>query len=493
MSVISSHAVPPTMPIVAALAAQPCRRDVPVQGYRDTALDHRCSPGSIFPAPAVIDPDNVTTEPLVSFDHVTKVFHYGHERSNARAAIPGRWGEPRGRHAFRALDDVSFDVAPGEAFGIVGPNGAGKSTILKILAGAVVPTAGTVRRPIRTVSIVELGLGFDADLTGAENIDYGGALLGLTPEQIDARRDEIIDFAELEDFATMPVKRYSTGMLARLGFALATSVDADLFVIDEVLSVGDWGFQAKSLDRMRERHRAGAAVVFVSHNLWIVNQLCERALLIDSGQVKAHGPTPEVLGAYLGKSQYTLRHGGVDEDRSATDADADADETLALDSPPVGAAPATTRPLTDDHTWRPVSITSLVAEPDEIRPGGEMTLRATVVVRVPSPELQLLASMYWEGYATFAIPDRLPSEFLSEPGVYELDVHYSMVPASPSTSTWQLAVVRTDETDEDPEQLLPGAIDRVTTTLRITGPVTPRPGIFLPHSSSVRRVRPEED
>ena len=428
-------------------------------------------------------------EPLVTFEHVTKVFHYGRERSNARAAIPGRLGEPRGRDAFRALDDVSFTVSPGEAFGIVGPNGAGKSTILKILSGAVVPTAGTVRRPMRTVSIIELGLGFDADLTGEENIAYGGALLGMTPEQIAEQRDAIIEFAELEDFATMPVKRYSTGMLARLGFALATSVEADLFVIDEVLSVGDWGFQAKSLERMKERHRAGAALVFVSHNLWTVNQLCDKALLVEAGKVKAHGPTPEVLGAYLGKSQYTLRHGGVDEGGHHLAPD-DSELEGATDAPRQHTAGTV-----DEVAWRPVSILSLVAEPGEIQPGEAMTLRATVQVDAPAPQFELLSSMYWEGYATFAIPDRLPSDFLMVPGTYEIEVHYPSVPVSASMSTWQLSVVRSGTEEEDPEQLLPGAVDKATTLLRINGPVTPRPGIFLTHEVTTRRVgrRPEPE
>lgn len=439
------------------------------------------------------------TQTLVTFDHVTKTFNLGHERSNVRAAIPGRWGEPRGRQAFRALDDVSFTVQAGEAFAIIGPNGAGKSTLLKILAGAVAPSSGRIVRPARCVSIIELGLGFDPDLTGEENIGFGGALLGMTPDQIEAHREEIIEFAGIANFATMPVKRYSTGMLARLGFALATSVEADLFIIDEVLSVGDWEFQRRSFERIRERHTAGAAVIFVSHNLWVVNQLCQRAVLLEAGRVAALGPTPGVLAAYLGDTQYTLHHGGVTQ----TDTQSVAPRPLgderaahpARDGDADGPADALASgedatPETGAGSWRPVVIRELVMEPDTIEPGDPVVLRAEIDVRVPLPDHRLVASMFWEGYATFAIPDELPSEFLQVRGTHLVEVRYDSVPVSPSVTTWQLAVVPTGETDEDPEQALPGAIERASATLTTTGGFTPRPGIFLAHSVSVTPAPP---
>ena len=457
------------MSIALAVRPQVSRRQI---GYSSYVPLPTAGPAGSTRAARLLPPLTVDAESLVSFEHVTKTFHFGHERSNARAAIPGRFGEPHGRHAFQALDDVSFTVDPGEAFAIIGPNGAGKSTVLKILAGAVAPTSGRVRRPSRTVSIIELGLGFDPDLTGLENIEYGGTLLGMTGAEIAANREEIIDFAGLEAFSTMPVKRYSTGMLARLGFALATSVDADLFVIDEVLSVGDWEFQRKSLERMRDRHRRGASVIFVSHNLWVVNQLCQRAILLEGGQLTASGPTPTVLAAYLGNTQYTLQHGGV-----TFDGDEDG-----------GAAAGTAAGTGGAAEWRPVVIRSVEAVPPEIEPGGSMQLRAMIQVVSPVRDHQLVLSMFWEGYATFAIPHVLPSELLEEAGTYLMEIDYADVPASPSTTTWQLAVVPRGEASEDPEQQLPHAIERASTLLTVNGEFTPRPGIYLKHTTRTTRL-----
>lgn len=452
------------------------------------------------------------SEPIVVFENVTKTYRYGKERSNARAAVPGRLGESGGDRAFNALEDVSFTVSRGEAFGIVGPNGAGKSTILKIMAGAVSPTSGSVVRPAKTVSIIELGLGFDADLTGLENIEYGGALLGMTAPEIQARRDEIIEFAELEGFETMPVKRYSTGMLARLGFALATSIDADLFVVDEVLSVGDWQFQTKSLERMRTLHKNGASIIFVSHNLWVVNQLCERALFIEHGRTRALGPTAMTLGAYLGEKRYTVGRDGVEEmsgpggrggegvtsagganelsDQISYSPDQDPESYVDSSTPEFeyAADAADDVEALDLGDFRPVVIHSIVSDPPEIPSGGGFVLRAEIEVKVPTRDLVLVSSLYWAGYATFALPDELPSEFLQTPGKYLVEVDYSFIPASSSTTTWQLAIIRANEELEDAEQLFPNAIDRLTTQLRITGPVTPRPGINLPHSTRIKSI-----
>lgn len=433
---------------------------------------------------------------IIGFENVTKVYRLGHERSNARAALPGRWGEPTGSNSFRAVDDVSFSVRRNEAFGIIGPNGAGKSTVLKILAGSIVPTSGRFWRPRRMVSIIELGLGFDPDLTGLENLASGGALIGMSPGEIRDKQEDIIAFAELESFASMPVKRYSTGMLARLGFALATSAEADVFVIDEVLSVGDWGFQRKSLERVRSLKDAGATIVFVSHNLWVVNQLCERAMLLDSGRAVMAGPTSRVLGAYLGQTPFLADHDGgrptaampetdaIDDQKpdgpgSADDGSADPMSLSRAESGPDSATlPREVMEDPIEADWRPVVIHSLSCEPFDVEPGGPMDLVGVIEVRRAVPGLRLVAGAYWEGFAGFSSPDELPSEFLQEPGWYRFCVHYKSIAGAPAPGTFQIAVVTEDEPD-DPEQLLPNAVERRRADMRVVGPVTSRPGVYL--------------
>lgn len=444
---------------------------------------------------------------VIRVENLTKEYFLNQERSNWRAIIPGRWGEPRRSEVFRALDDVSFEVHRGEVMGIVGSNGAGKSTILKVLAGVVRPTSGTVERPRELVSIIELGLGFNPDLTGIQNLTYGGALLGLSQDEIDARAHDIIEFAELQDFEDMPVKRYSSGMTARLGFSLATSVHAETYVIDEVLSVGDWGFQRKSLERVRELQNRGATIVFVSHNLWVVNQLCDRAVLLDHGKVALEGPTGSVLSAYLGQTPFTddltaQRSETIEpvegevamptEDAPALAAGSEAGEAGASDGVGVddesGGAEEleTSLPMEvlEDmtrHDFRPIVITALAFEPDSIDPGDPVDLVGTVEVRRPVAGAQLVAGAYWEGFAGFAAPDALPSEFLSIPGTHHFRVHYPVMPSCPAVATFQIAVVGEGEPD-DPEQLLPHAIDRARADLLVRGEVTARPGVWFPRT-----------
>lgn len=408
---------------------------------------------------------------IASFESVTKRYHLGHERSNLRAALPGRWGEASGRNTFAALEDVSFEVHAGEALGIIGPNGAGKSTVLKVIAGVVRPDSGTVMRPVRTVSIIELGLGFDPDMNALENLEYGGSMLGMRPEEVRAKRDEIIEFAELGSFLDMPVKRYSSGMLARLGFALATSVEADLFVVDEVLSVGDWGFQRRSLERMRELNQRGAAILFVSHNLWIVAQLCERAVLLETGQVRNVGPANQVIGQYVGQTPYLNDLPDEVMDRSP--------EAVVLAAS--GAAPAV---LDASVHYR---IGELEFDPPEIGPGDPVTLRTTVEVRQPVPGVRLLIGAYWEGFAAFSAPDELPAECLQEVGTHEIVIRYPVFASSPALVTFQLAVVDANEPD-DPEQVLPNSLVKQRGDMKVVGEVTGRPGVALPREFSVRRL-----
>ncbi len=200
--------------------------------------------------------------------------------------------------AFWALDDVRFEVKPGEALGIIGPNGAGKSTMLKLLAGIMRPNRGSVKINGRVSALIEVGAGFHPDLTGRENIFLNASIMGMSRAAARRKFEEIVDFAEIRDFLDTPIKRYSSGMYARLGFSVAAHVDPQVLLMDEVLSVGDRVFRAKCLDKMRTFLDRGVAVVFVSHDLSSVSSFCQRALVLAAGRVTASGSANEAVAHY---------------------------------------------------------------------------------------------------------------------------------------------------------------------------------------------------
>lgn len=200
---------------------------------------------------------------------------------------------------FWALKDVSFEVKRGEVIGIIGRNGAGKSTLLKILSRVTEPTEGRIGINGRVASLLEVGTGFHPELTGRENIFVNGAILGMSKQEIRAKFDEIVDFAETEKFLDTPVKRYSSGMYVRLAFAVAAHLEPEILIIDEVLAVGDVVFQKKCLGKMQSVADSGRTVLFVSHNMQTITGLTERAVLLDSGRVAAVGPSAEVVAQYL--------------------------------------------------------------------------------------------------------------------------------------------------------------------------------------------------
>ena len=238
----------------------------------------------------------------IRFENVSKVYRIGRQRhfTAAFADLAGRLvGKSSGRPRHWALKDVSFEVERGGSLGIVGPNGAGKTTILKLLSQVTWPTAGRVLVAGKVISLIELGAGFHAELTGYENIYLHGAILGLTRRQIAQRLDDIVAFAAIEKFVDTPVKWYSSGMYARLGFSVAAFSDPDVLLVDEVLAVGDTAFQRKAIDKMREFVQEGRTVVLVSHDLGNVRGLCRRVLWLEEGQVRALGETEEVVAAYL--------------------------------------------------------------------------------------------------------------------------------------------------------------------------------------------------
>lgn len=206
--------------------------------------------------------------------------------------------ESETREEFWALQDVSFDVARGEAIGVIGRNGAGKSTFLKILSRITEPSAGEVRVAGRVSSLLEVGTGFHPELTGRENIYLNGTILGLTRREIDARFDEIVAFSGVEQFLDTPVKRYSSGMYTRLAFAVAAHLDSEILVVDEVLAVGDAEFQRKCLGRMQDIAGEGRTVLFVSHNMAAIKSLTSRCIVLDRGRIVFDGATDRAIAAY---------------------------------------------------------------------------------------------------------------------------------------------------------------------------------------------------
>jgi lipopolysaccharide transport system ATP-binding protein len=198
-----------------------------------------------------------------------------------------------------ALRDVSFEIKPGEVVGIIGRNGAGKSTLLKILSRITEPTAGRVELYGRVGSLLEVGTGFHSELSGRENIFLNGAILGMSRAEIGRKFDDIVAFAEVEEFLDTPVKRYSSGMYLRLAFAVAAYLEPDVLMVDEVLAVGDAQFQKKCLDKMQDVGKQGHTVVFVSHNMPFVTRLCDRTILMDQGQIIDDGPSHQVVKMYL--------------------------------------------------------------------------------------------------------------------------------------------------------------------------------------------------
>jgi ABC-type polysaccharide/polyol phosphate transport system ATPase subunit len=234
----------------------------------------------------------LTSAAAVELDQVSKRYAVGDQRG----VLAPPW---RARQTVWAIRDVSLRVEPGESVGLIGHNGAGKTTILRLLAGITRASSGCVRTFGRVASLINLGAGFHPELTGRENIYLNGVILGLSRREVQARFDQIVEFADLGAYIDTPLKRYSSGMFARLGFAVAAHVDPDVLLVDEVLSVGDVAFQDRSIRKMLSFRDSGQAVLFVSHNLSAVEMMCQRALWLDHGQVRMAGPTPDVVRAYL--------------------------------------------------------------------------------------------------------------------------------------------------------------------------------------------------
>ena len=237
--------------------------------------------------------------PVIEVNNVSMRFNLAKERTDTIKEYILKMA--RGKlffDEFWALRDVSFSVAAGDSLALIGRNGCGKSTMLKVIAGVMSPTKGKVKVRGSIAPLIELGAGFDMDLTGRENIYMNGAIMGFDRKFMNAHFDEIAEFSELKDFLDVPVKNYSSGMLARLGFSIATIVDAEILIVDEILSVGDAAFQRKCEQKMDALLSGGTTLIFVSHSGEQVKRLCRKAVWLDHGQVQLYGDSAEVYDAY---------------------------------------------------------------------------------------------------------------------------------------------------------------------------------------------------
>ena len=242
--------------------------------------------------------------PVIKFQNVSKRYlkqrlRYGMLSETIGQFFNAQRATHNAQNIIRALDNVSFSVSKGETLGVIGPNGAGKSTILKLISNVTVPDSGSVTATGRIGALIELGAGLHPELTGQENIFLYGAILGMKKQEVEEKFDEIVAFAEIEEFLDMPIKRYSSGMYARLGFAVAVQMEPDILLIDEVLAVGDEQFQKKCFAKMNQIKNSGKTIVFVSHNLDWIKKLCSRTIFLRSGKIQFDGPPSQTVNHYL--------------------------------------------------------------------------------------------------------------------------------------------------------------------------------------------------
>ncbi len=234
--------------------------------------------------------------PAIKADNISKMYRF--YRKPAHRLLESVLRRPM-HTAFSALEDISFSVDYGTTLGIIGENGAGKSTLLKILARTLTPSTGSLEINGRVAALLELGAGFHQEFTGRQNIYLNASLMGLTEKEIKARERNIIEFAGIGDFIDRPIKTYSSGMAVRLGFSIATSVEPDILVVDEALSVGDQRFQDKCIKRMKGFIEAGKTIVVCSHSMYLINELCSESLWLENGRIRKSGVSDEVISSYL--------------------------------------------------------------------------------------------------------------------------------------------------------------------------------------------------
>lgn len=236
-------------------------------------------------------------DPIITFNHVSKQFSRQTHKT-FKEFLPALFMGEKTLDQFTALDNISFEVQKGDCLGIIGPNGSGKSTILKLIAGVMSPTSGTITVKGKVSPLIELGAGMHPELTGRENIYLNGSILGLSRQKIKANFDQIVDFSELHQFIDQPVKHYSSGMYMRLAFSIAIHVDPEILIVDEILAVGDTAFKTKCFAKMEEFKRQGITILLVSHTLDTISSFCTKAILIDQSKLIKSGNAQEICRLY---------------------------------------------------------------------------------------------------------------------------------------------------------------------------------------------------
>ncbi len=239
----------------------------------------------------------MTTKTVIKFENVTKNFSKNSHKT-FKEFLPALFMGEKTVDKFTALKNISFEIQAGECVGIIGPNGSGKSTILKLIAGVMSPSLGTIKVQGKISPLIELGAGMHPELTGRENIYLNGAILGLKRKQIEANLQSIIDFSEISEFIDQPVKHYSSGMYMRLAFSVAVHVNPEILIVDEILAVGDTEFQDKCFKKMEEFKKSGVTIIFVSHNLDQIKKFCTKTIYIDNHIIQAIGHTAQVCEKY---------------------------------------------------------------------------------------------------------------------------------------------------------------------------------------------------
>jgi lipopolysaccharide transport system ATP-binding protein len=406
----------------------------------------------------------MSSDSAIGVHHLSKIYELGlsGRRASIATILKDRVRHPiRGsgvkRERFHALDDVNFDVRQGEVVGVIGKNGAGKSTLLKILSRITPPSAGHIDMAGTVGSLLEVGTGFHPELTGTENVYLNGTILGMSKRDIDRRLEEIVDFAEVGRFLDTPVKRYSSGMRVRLAFAVAAHLEPDIMIVDEVLSVGDYAFQAKCLEKMRSlASDDGRTVLYVSHNLVTVEHLCPRALLLVGGRLTFDGETEEAVSKYTHAFPSATRsQPGVFDlsvvDRSGGEGLAEVFKQLELR--PNGGMPSDTVRM-GDRLRIEITVEGLDAMPDAnvgvdigstanpvlfrmtarmmpIKAAHERVPRETIVIDIPS--VLLTPGDYHVGVGAFTMDSATLVDHV------ERAAEFSVVPADVLGSGYQFA------------------------------------------------------
>ncbi len=381
----------------------------------------------------------------IRFEGVSKRFTIHHERARSLQDLFLSAFRQRGwREEFWALRDVTFAVAPGEALGVIGANGSGKSTLLKLATRLLAPTSGRVAVAGRVAALLELGAGFHPELSGRDNIYLNASILGIPRRRVDEHFADLVAFAGLERFVDTPVKRYSSGMQARLGFAVAVHVDPDVLLLDEVLAVGDLQFQERCLERIRALHAEGRTVLLVSHDLEAVQELCTRALWLHDGAVRALGPPAEVVAAYRRALRGATGVRGLGSAATGNSAAPDA-ASAGADGPAAplpSAAPRGRRWGSGEVRLVGVDLLDAAGLPTHrFTTGGPLTvrLRYHAARRVPRPVFGLAI---YAGEAQLCGPntrvDRLPIDAVE--GAGEIVYRVEALPLLPGTYTLSAAV-----------------------------------------------------